>query len=257
VALDKESGDKGGRAYFSPLQEGVSPPGSALSALRPPTVFDGIIVDVPNRAWMREAILANFMERPPQGDAWEGSSESPRPFEPGDLLYDALEDFRQRVTRSVSSLPRRHWRAKPGPDPGFKSCPTGRFSRRPPSCSTPADSRLSRSGQYPEILMPTRSRVRSPPLPAEPTAGRTKAGQHMFLGSKPLRPGPRWATPSRLPKCRPVSPPFTASRGQVVHGVDQVPQVPAQAVEPPDDERIAEAGGEAGPVIPPAGAVSW
>ena len=49
-----------------------------------------------------------------------------------------------------------------------------------------------------------------------------------------------------------------AACGQVMHRVDQVPQIAAQPVELPDDQRIAlpqrlEAGGQAGPVIPLAG----
>ena len=43
-----------------------------------------------------------------------------------------------------------------------------------------------------------------------------------------------------------------------MHRVDQVPQVAAEAVELPDDQRIAlaqrlQAGGQAGPVVPLAG----
>ena len=49
-----------------------------------------------------------------------------------------------------------------------------------------------------------------------------------------------------------------AACGRVMHRIDRVPQVTDQAVELPDDERIAipqrlEAGGQAGPVVPLAG----
>ena len=49
-----------------------------------------------------------------------------------------------------------------------------------------------------------------------------------------------------------------AACGQIMHGIDQVPQIAAQPVELPDDQRIAlaqclQAGGKSGPVIPLAG----